>query len=153
MDHLFDEFSKSLADRLPRRESLRRLGAVLAGGLLTPLAIGTAWAGRGPRVDPDPCKAFCNCPKKQQDQCLAACRACGSNISRLAGRCGAYVCCPVGACGKVCSDLRSDPNCGFCGNKCSAFGQACCGNYCADLADDFYNCGSCGNVCDRAGPH
>jgi hypothetical protein len=31
MDQLFDEFSKSLAESVPRRESLRRLGAVFAG--------------------------------------------------------------------------------------------------------------------------
>jgi hypothetical protein len=32
MDHLFDEFSKSLAESVPRRESLQRLGAGRAGG-------------------------------------------------------------------------------------------------------------------------
>ena len=46
MDHLFDEFSKSLAESVPRRESLRRLGAVFAGAVLSPLGVGTAWAGR-----------------------------------------------------------------------------------------------------------
>jgi hypothetical protein len=56
MDNLFDEFSKSLAESVPRRESLRRLGAVFAGAVLSPLAVGTAWAGRR-----DPCKAFCKC--------------------------------------------------------------------------------------------
>jgi hypothetical protein len=45
MDHLFDEFSKSLAESVPSRESLRRLGAVLAGAVLSPLGVGTAWAG------------------------------------------------------------------------------------------------------------
>ena len=50
MDHLFDEFSKSLAESVPRRESLRRLGAVFAGAVLSPLGLGTAWAGRR-----DPC--------------------------------------------------------------------------------------------------
>ena len=50
MDHLFDEFSKSLAESVPRRESLRRLGAVFAGAVLSPLGMGTAWAGRS-----DPC--------------------------------------------------------------------------------------------------
>ena len=72
MDHLFDEFSKSLAESVPRRESLRRLGAVFAGTMLSPLGLGTAWAGRA-----DPCAAFCKCRNKaQQTKCLAACKAC-----------------------------------------------------------------------------
>ena len=52
MDHLFDEFSKSLAESVPRRESLRRLGAVFAGAVLSPLGVGTAWAGRKTRAKP-----------------------------------------------------------------------------------------------------
>src|SRR5262249_12174792 len=49
MDHLIDEFSKSLAESLPRRESLRRLGAVFAGAVLGPLGLETAWrASRTP---------------------------------------------------------------------------------------------------------
>jgi hypothetical protein len=146
MDHLFDEFSKSLAESVPRRESLRRLGAVFAGAVLSPLGIGAAWA-----ATQDPCKAFCKCRNPaQQNQCLAACRKCNGNTSRLAGKCGSYTCCAVAACKGVCSNLRSNPNCGACGNDCRAFGQTCCGHYCADLANDFYNCGACGHVCDEA---
>ena len=101
MDHLFDEFSKSLAESVPRRESLRRLGAVFAGAVLSPLGLGTAWAGRR-----DPCAAFCKCrTTKQQSQCLAACRACNGNTGRIGGSCGSYVCCSTAACGGVCSDL------------------------------------------------
>ena len=80
MDHLFDEFSKSLAESVPRRESLRRLGAVFAGAVLAPLGLGTAWAS-----GTDPCKAFCKCSNRaQQSQCLTACRACNgtSQLSR-----------------------------------------------------------------------
>ena len=46
MDDLFDEFSKSMAKSMPRRESLRRLRVVLAGAVLSPLGLGAAWAGR-----------------------------------------------------------------------------------------------------------
>ena len=46
MDHLFDEFSESLAGSMPRHESLRRLRVVLAGAVLSPLGLGAAWAGR-----------------------------------------------------------------------------------------------------------
>jgi hypothetical protein len=78
MDHLFDEFSKSLGESVPRRESLRRLGAVFAGAVLSPLGLGTVWAGT------DPCRAFCKCSNRaQQSQCLTACRACSGNTSRI----------------------------------------------------------------------
>jgi hypothetical protein len=149
MPHLFDEFSKSLNAPVPRRESLRYLGAVLAGAVLSPLSLGTAWA-----AGKDPCKAFCRCSnKKQQNACLTACRACNGDTSRVCGRCGTYACCSGQCCGGVCSNLSSDPNCGACGNNCGAIGETCCGSYCADLDDDFYNCGACGNVCNEALPY
>ena len=149
MDHLFDEFSKSLSESLPRRESLRRLGAVFAGAILSPLGMEAAWAKGA-----DPCKAFCQCRNaKQQSQCLAACKTCSGNTSRLAGTCGSYTCCAIAACKGVCSNLKSDPNCGACGNNCKAYGETCCGNYCADLKNDVFNCGRCGTVCPAPGPH
>ena len=150
MERFYDEFSKSLAASVPRRESLRRMGAVFAGAVFSQLGLGAAW-GKGP----DPCKAFCNrCSNKtQQNQCLTACQACSGNTSRLAGTCGNYVCCSTASCGGVCSDLRSDPNCGACGHDCRDIGETCCGNYCADLANDDQNCGRCGSVCDAPGPY
>jgi hypothetical protein len=148
MDHLFDEFSKSLAESVPRRESLRRLGAVFAGAVLGPLGLGTAWA-RGN----DPCLAFCKCrTKAQQSQCLTACRACNGNTNRIGGSCGKYVCCSIASCSGVCSNLKSNPNCGACGNNCGARGETCCGAYCADLAHDVFNCGGCGSVCTAPPP-
>ena len=147
MSHLFDEFSKSLDESIPRRQSLRRLGAALAGTVLSPVWLGTAWAGRS-----DPCKAFCKCSnKKQQTRCLDACRACNGNTSRIGGSCGSHVCCTLTACNGVCSDLKSNPNCGACGIDCSDFGETCCGSYCADLDSDVNNCGSCGNLCAAPG--
>src|SRR3972149_2800423 len=119
-----DEFSKLLAVSVSRRESLRSIGAVLAGAVLSPLGLGTAWAAR-----PDRCGAFCRwCSNKaQRNQCLAACRACNGNTSRLCGSCGAYTCCPTST--------------------------ACCDGYCADIAHDVYNCGGCGTMCDAPGPY
>ena len=149
MSHQWDDFSKSLAeDAVPRRQSLRLLGAAIAGAVFSPLA--TAW-GAGS----DPCKAFCNqcSTKTQRNQCLSACRACNGNTSRLAGTCGRYVCCTTSACNGACSDLKSDPNCGACGNDCRDFGETCCGSYCSDLDSDFYNCGACGFACDPPGPN
>src|SRR5262249_35942760 len=148
MDHLFDEFSKSLSESLPRRESLRRLGAVFAGAILSPLGMETAWA-----KGPDPCKAFCKCRNKaQQSQCLTACQKCNGNTSRIGGSCGSYTCCSIASCKGVCSNLKSDPNCGACGNNCGASGETCCGDYCADLATDVFNCGRCGTVCAAPPP-
>ena len=172
MTHQWDEFSKSLAENtLPRRQSLRLLGAALAGAFLSPLGLGTASAaGR------DPCKSFCRCSNRtQQNQCLAACRACNSDPRRLCGTCGSYACCAAGkaCCRGYCTDLASDfDNCGGCGNFCEAPGPyeygACvdghcfytcaegavdCGDYCADLDNDFDNCGGCGAPCDDPAPY
>jgi hypothetical protein len=123
MTSQWDEFSKSLAEPLPRRESLRRLGAVVTGAVLGPLGLDTAFAGKQ-----DPCKAFCKCRnKRQQDQCLNACKACNKDTSRVCGSCGSYVCC--------------------------GSGRTCCGGYCTDLANDVLNCGACGFVCDEPGPY
>ncbi|MGE3999122.1 MAG: hypothetical protein AB7I48_02810 [Planctomycetaceae bacterium] len=161
MSHLFDEFSKSLAEEsLPRRETLRRLGAVLTGAVLGPLALGAGAASAHPKgqrgktaaqrmpwlaFKRDPCTSFCQrCrTKKQQSQCVAACRACGNDPSRLSGRCGTY----------TCADLSSDPNCGSVGNDCGAMGLTCCGGACADLHNDAAHCGACGNACGGSTPY
>jgi hypothetical protein len=156
-----DELSKLLAASVSRRESLRSIGVVLAGAVLSPLGVNTAWAAR-----PDRCGAFCRwCHSKaQRNQCLAACRACNGNTSRLCGSCGNVVCCPTGTacCNGTCTDLNTDPaNCGACGYVCDAATPVCrsgscvpcsggetnCGGYCANLAYDPSNCGACGFVC------
>jgi hypothetical protein len=152
MTDQWDEFSKSLAEHsLPRRESIRWLGAALAGAVLSPFGLVQTWGA----ARQDPCKAFCNrCTNKaQQNQCLTACQACKGDTSRLGGKCGNYVCCLKAVCNGTCSDLRSNPNCGACGHDCSVFGETCCGTYCADLHNDFDNCGSCGFQCPDPGPY
>jgi hypothetical protein len=169
--HQWDEFSKSLAEEVPRRESLRRLGAVLAGIVLGPLAAGTARAGgkgktvrTGPRAATDSCKTFCKCRNKaQQNACLAACTACGGKTRRLCGACGSY----------YCADLTDDVyNCGACGHVCPPAGPyefgTCvngrcvyqcengavrCNGTCTFLDSDPTNCGACGHVCPGTAPH
>ena len=134
------------------------------------LSLGTAWAaGR------DLCKSFCRCSgKTQQNQCLAACRACNNNPTRLCGGCGSYVCCGAGktCCGDACVDLENDfDNCGACGDPCDPPGPyaegACvygtcmyrcvdgamdCDGICTILDSDPNNCGACGNVCPASAP-
>ena len=169
MTHHWDEFSKSLAEKsVPRRESLRLLGAALAGALLSPLGAGTAWARR-----PDPCQSFCNgCPKSRRANCLVSCRACNNDPSRLCGHCWGFICCgsEQACCGNYCADLDDVNNCGACGNVCSpgpfedsacvdgecvyvcVEGAVVCDGECTSLDSDPDNCGACGNVCPAAAP-
>jgi hypothetical protein len=171
MAHPWDEFSKSLAEEVPRRESLRRLGAVLAGIVLGPLAAGTARAGgkgkpvrTGPRAATDPCKTFCKCRNKaQQNACLAACKACGGDTRGLCGACGSYYCADLaidvyncGACGHVCPppgpyEYGACVN-GRCVYQC-VDGAAPCNGTCTFLGSDPDNCGACGNVCPGFAPY
>ena len=159
-----DELSKLLAASVSRRESLRSIGVVLAGAVLSTLGVNTAWAAR-----PDRCTAFCrSCPTRtKRNQCVAACRACNGNTSRLCGSCGAYTCCPTSAtcCNGTCTDLNSDfYNCGACGYVCPAGtecvngscvvspcppGYTLCGGVCVDTLSDGQNCGGCGQACPQ----
>ena len=170
MDHLFDEFSKSLAESVPRRESLRRLGAVFAGAVLSPLGLQAAWA-----AGTDPCVTFCKCRNQtQQALCLKVCRACNHDTSRVCGSCGSYVCCTAGqsCCSGHCTSLNNDVlNCGGCGRQCVAPppnevvacvaglchydctpGAVDCNGTCTFLDSDPDNCGACGNVCPDTAP-
>jgi hypothetical protein len=145
MNHPFDEFSKSLANEsVPRRESLRRLGAALAGALIAPLVIGAEMASANPDDRAkrrrrhrrfrrpgggtlrDACTAFCSkcSTKPKRNHCLSACRACCNDPRRLNGRCGNYVCC--------------------------AAGTTYCSGYCVDLTNDVGNCGACRHACGEA---
>jgi hypothetical protein len=176
MTRHWDEFSKAVAGPLPRRESLRRLGIALAGAVLSPLGLQSASAGHHPKQQVDRCKSFCKCRnKKQQDQCLKVCGACGKDPSRLAGSCGNYFCCSAGlrSCGNYCADMTSDPyNCGACGYVCEepgpyewgacvngrceyacAEGAVYCNGFCTFLGWDSGNCGACGNACPASAPY
>ncbi len=169
-DH-FDEFSKSLADQsVPRRQSLRLLGAAVAAAVLGPLAPRTA------RAAGDPCKFFCNrYPRAQRSACIAACRACSGDTSRVCGSGGTFACCAAGTacCDGYCTDLASDfDHCGACGAACAypgpyedgacvdghcaylcVEGAADCGSGCTPLWSDPNNCGACGNVCGGSTPN
>jgi hypothetical protein len=178
MIHQWDEFSKLLAEPVPRRESLRRFGVVLAGAVLSPL--GTAWAAAKRRgkiaTGKASCQTFCKCRnKRQQDACLAACLACGGDTRRISGACGSYFCCGNGqiSCGDYCANIARDVyNCGACGHVCMPPGPnelvACnngrciyqclqeavrCNGTCTFLNSDHDNCGACGHVCPTSAPY
>jgi hypothetical protein len=147
MTHQWDEFSKSLAVPVPRRESLRRLGAVLAGAVLSPL--GTAWAAPKGKalMGKDPCRSFCKCRNTaQQNACLAACRACNNDTSRLCGSCGSYVCCREPGPGEYGGCI--DGACRYACYSGTEYGDAVyCDGICTFLGYDPDNCGACGHVC------
>jgi hypothetical protein len=161
MSEHWDEFSKSLSEPVPRRESLRRLGAVFAGAVLSPLVLATAFGAKRR----DPCIDFCKCRNKsQQSQCLAECRACNSDPRFLCGNCSG---------GYFCTDFANDPwNCGGCFNECGGAGPyefpVCnnglceyrcesgavrCNGTCTHIDWDQSNCGACGYDCGEAGPN
>ena len=173
MTNHWDEFSKSLAEKtVPRRQSLRLLGAALAGALLGQLGAQSAWAKGG-----DPCISRCKCGYKPwRDACLSACRSCLTIGGQFCGGgCRQFACCSAqqACCGDgVCKDLADDfDHCGACWNACAEPGPfengACvdgqcfywcdegaviCDGRCSVLDRDRYNCGACGNVCPDETP-
>ncbi len=87
MEKLFDAFSKSLAESVSRRESLRRLGAVFAGAALSALGLAAA---RGAH-NQNGCWDDEDCPWG-----LACCSGVCTNLDFDNANCG--------ACGVVCPD-------------------------------------------------
>jgi hypothetical protein len=163
MTNHFDEFSKSLAEKsVPRRQTLRLLGAAIAGALLAPLGARSAQAAG------DPCKTFCNRHKWRRYACETACRACGGDTRRICTDGWSFACCASGTacCGATCRDLADDFNhCGACYHYCDPGpyengacidgscmywcreGAVDCNGECTRLDLDRYNCGACGNIC------
>jgi hypothetical protein len=166
----FDNLAQALAEEVPRREALRRLGGGLAAALLASLGMEAAWGQAGSR-----CAAFCNNipPGPQRGQCDRGCaqggglfEACQGDSNRLCRMpSGTYVCCATtsSCCNGQCRDLQTDPqNCGTCGRACATGSTCCkgtccpaekpncCSGTCVDLGTDTNNCGACGRVCPTA---
>jgi hypothetical protein len=85
MESLFDAFSKSLAEPVSRRESLRRLGAVFAGGVLSALGLAAARGAHNQNECWDDEDCFPG---------LACCSGVCSDLNEDPNNCG--------ACGNVC---------------------------------------------------
>jgi hypothetical protein len=177
MSEAFDRLAKMLAGGATRRDVLRYLGGVLAGGVLAGLT------GRA-RADDDndddqgdednnainkACKAFCaNCPRRPEGvhgKCIHRCKKFlrKNPTGALCGTCtaaapftgcaaGATCCTPKGA-AAFCTNTGTDAkNCGACGNVCPTANPNCCAGKCTNTQTDANNCGACGNVCPAATP-
>jgi hypothetical protein len=150
MDSPFDLLAKTmaLAEGMPRREAVRRVGGALAAVALSSLGVGcgggggsrssmsplppagTSLTGRTPQGGGNSdCAHFCQQafpPGPQRGQCVSdaahgtgLCVQCNADITRL--------------CNGVCVDLQTDVNnCGACGTKCTS-GQTCTAGKCASV--------------------
>lgn len=155
MAHEFDELSKVLAGRVPRREALQWIGGGLAGAALAVLGLGKASAA------PNRCAVFCSqfSPGPRRAACKQACQRCDADVRRLCFGETNVVCCPPG--GSCCSSSTGAAVCcppeNFCcGDTCCPFGASCCsgsagffccaGNCCGDTccpSDEFCQAGQC----------
>jgi hypothetical protein len=109
----FDEFTKALAKRTSRRQTLKTLAATTVGGIF-----GLSWVGHAD---------------------ARLCRDLGQNCSSNAECCSSYcpnttyqcACAPgLTGCNGTCTNTNTDSNnCGKCGNVCTA-GQICVNGTC-----------------------
>jgi hypothetical protein len=94
MDHWIDDLARA-AVGLSRRQVLRRMGGVVAGGVLASLLPRSAAA----QANPGTCRDFCQGtgqPSLKGEQlavCMRACQACGGDASKLCGSGAATLCC------------------------------------------------------------
>jgi hypothetical protein len=144
MNDRFDELAKSLAEGVPRREALRRLGGGLLTAMLASLGLENAWGQGGGGGSFTKCSTYCNTlPRPQRSNCNSACRQCGGNTSNLCPSKDSdkVTCCSQGqvCCGGVCC---SSANCvgqvcalcpqgqALCGATCCPLTQVCCNGVC-----------------------
>jgi hypothetical protein len=152
----FDHLAKALAEGMPRREALRRLGSGLAAALLASLGVKRAWGQRGGRAcssqglsrcleqaaalcarQRDYCLRWTGRNSLRQAQCTRQYEACGQQAAK---GCSAWYGCPSG---QTCQGGRCvatcEPPCGtdqFCVNghcECPS-PLATCGAHCYDPA-------------------
>lgn len=142
MSQWFDRLAKTTAVGASRRDALKYLGGLLAGGFLAALP------GRA-RADDDNNGGSDNNGDEINETCQAYCKSCVGVKGGAHGTC-------IEACKKT---LRANPKAVPCG-QCSAMttfvactgAASCCGaataaQYCTNLSTDVTNCGACGNNC------
>lgn len=173
MSELFDRLARMAAGGVSRRDSLKYLGGLLAGGFLAGLP-GRARADDDKGDDDDDgneeinerCQKFCKSCRGVKGGVHGKCiHECKKSLRKnpkevLCGKCtaknpftacsGAATCCPAtAAAAAFCANLNTDVNnCGKCGNVCKtgAALQGCCSGTCTDLTTST-NCGACGKAC------
>lgn len=158
MESQFDQMTKLLAEGIPRRQALWRLGGLFGGAILASLG----W-GNNAKADENcdhTCKNF-RIPE-QRNACKEACEGCPSTsvvcFAALAGPLD-FTCCATPCCGgefgeccpsgwECCDGRRCCPP-GFpcCSGVCCNRGQVCCKGMCTTVSSDVNNCGGCGVHC------
>jgi len=180
MSEAFDRLAMMLAGGGSRRDALKCLGGLLAGGFLLGLT-GTARAKDKDDDDKDDdkddndeaidkaCGRFCkSCPKRPKGvhkQCIKACKAFLKTNPKgtLCGTCtkaAPFTGCKAGAtcCAGACTDVTTDVNnCGACAGApgakvCTGTTPNCCAGTCTNTKTDVKNCGTCGKVCPPPTP-
>ena len=173
MSELFDRLAKLAAGGGSRRDALKLLGGLLAGGFVA-ASPGKARADDDDDDDDDDdkneeinefCRKYCKpCEGLgggAHGHCIKTCKRCKHKGGKLCGVCsktnrvvtcclGKSTCCIVKGTAPYCANLSSDvKNCGACAKVCPstvAKPEGCCSGKCTDLTTTS-NCGKCGNVC------
>jgi len=163
-----------------RRDALKYLGGLLAGGFLLG-APGRARADDGDDQGDDDddneainkaCRTYCaSCrklkrPRGVHGKCIHQCKRflrknpngklCGSCTATqpFAGCATGATCCTPKNADSFCTNTGSDAkNCGACGNVCPTATPTCCSGKCVDTQTDAKNCGTCGTVCSGSTPN
>ena len=141
MDHFFDEAARVLASEMPRRQALKRLGALIGGSILATLGVSAAQAqvacGGGGLI----------CSGKKSQCCLTGTTPFCVTTGKL--------CCGSTSCksGQFCCDKGTKPFCRTaksicCGNnKCKSSEVCCGGTTCCK------SCTTSGKCAGTAGPN
>jgi len=123
MDRFFDEAARILASEMPRRQALKRLGALVGGGILATLGVNSIQEAAAATCDPNT-NAGCSgkmslcCPGVTTPFCTTTGNQCCGNTSCKPGQ----FCCNAGS-KPFCRTAKSI----CCGNNKCKSGQVCCG--------------------------
>lgn len=143
----FDTFARSVGSRLPRRQAVRALGALLLGrrawhepesASARKCSLVDERCGKG--ISGHCCTgSFCRRRKKGRGSCT-----CRPGLTNCNGSCLDIASDPLG-CGTGCRTCAEDTDC--CNGVCCPPRWRCCGGGCIDLTADNDNCGGCTQVC------